>query len=894
MLTRLGLLLFACVLCVGAQSPENLRCEWQTQPIAIQTTAPRFSWTIAAGSENRIGIRQTAYRVIVASGKTAITRHLGDMWDSGRVNSSDTLQITYAGKTLASASFYYWAVQTWDQDGMAHWGASTFQTGLLLQKDWSATWISAAISPESVKSLPLFRRDFVIAKRVARAVVYVSGLGQYELHLNGEKLGDGVLAPGWTDYRKTVLYNAFDVTAALHKGGNVFGVLLGNGMYNVENTKDRYTKFVASMGTPKLLLQAQISFSDGTSMRLVSDHNWRTIQGPITFSSTYGGEDYDARMEQPGWDRPGFREKDWLEAQETEGPGGKLAAQQSPPIKVGETFKPVRVTEPKPGTFVYDLGQNFSGWPLISVTGPRGSSIKLIPGELLDRDGLASQRSSGDPQWYAYTLSGQGTESWSPRFSYWGFRYVQVERQPDNGVMPELVSLSGQFIHDAAPETGQFESSDDLLNRIHRLIDAAIKSNMQSVLTDCPHREKLGWLEESHLLGSALMYNFDLATLYEKISNDMSDSQQADGLVPDISPEYVVFDEGFRDSPEWGSAVVLDPWLTYQHYGDSGSLAAHYDSMKRYAAYLASKASGNIIAYGLGDWYDIGPGEPGVSKLTSLGVTATAIYYQDLVTLAKTAKVLGKPSEEAGFRSQAASVRESFNKRFYTPETHVYDRSSQTDYAMPLVLGLVPDQDRGVVLDKLVEDIRAHNNHVTAGDIGFHYVVEALMDNGRSDVLFDMLSRTDSPSYGFQLARGATSLTEAWDANPLDSQNHFMLGHAEEWFYRGLAGIDFDLSRPEPERIVIRPSPVGKLTSAQATYNSVLGIISSKWSNQDGGFVLTVDIPANTIALIKFPAAKAAADDPAGVSLKNSENGISTYQVVSGHYVFRSKQLRVE
>jgi hypothetical protein len=801
------------------------------------------------------------------------------------------VQVAYAGKELAPSTLYYWAVESWDQDGFSHWSAAnTFQTGLLLQKDWSATWITAALSPESVKSLPLLRREFRINKRVSRAIVYISGLGQYEFRLNGEKVGDAVLTPGWTDYRKTVFYNTFDVTASLRRGDNVFGVLLGNGMYNVEKTEGRYTKFAGSMGTPKLIFQAQLTFVDGTSLRIVSDHSWRTIQGPITFSSIYGGEDYDARLEQSGWDRPGFKEKEWLEAQETEGPGGRLDSQQTPPVQVVKTYTPIKVTEPQPGIFIYDLGQNFSGWPEISTRGPRGSSIKLIAGELLDREGLASQRSSGGPQWFTYTLKGQGTESWHPCFSYWGFRYVQVERQPDAGAMPEVLSVEGQFIHAAATGTGRFESSSDLLNRIHRLIDAAIESNLQSVLTDCPHREKLGWLEESHLLGSALMYNFDLATLYEKISNDMADAQQLDGLIPDIAPEYVVFEEGFRDSPEWGSAVILDPWLSYQTYGDTAILAAHYESMKGYAAYLASKASDNIIAYGLGDWYDIGSGEPGVSKLTSLGVTATAIYYQDLVTLAESAKILHKTEDEAEFRARASAVRRSFNKRFYTPETHVYDRSSQTDYAMPLVIGLAPDEDRPFILQKLIADIAAHGNHVTAGDIGFHYVVKALMDNGRSDVLYDMLSRTDSPSYGYQLKQGATSLTEAWDANPRSSQNHFMLGHAEEWFYRGLAGIDFDLSRPKSERLIIRPSTVGDLTSVSATYNSVLGNITSKWSKINGFITLTVDIPPNMTALIKFPASHASPENSEGVLLKDQTDGISTYQVVSGHYIFRSQQ----
>jgi hypothetical protein len=464
-----------------------------------------------------------------------------------------------------------------------------------------------------------------------------------------------------------------------------------------------------------------------------------------------------------------------------------------------------------------------------------------------------------------------------------------VERTADAGVTPEVVSLKGQFIHAAATRVGTFESSNDLLNRTHKLIDRAIESNLQSVLTDCPHREKLGWLEQSHLAGTALMFNFNLVTLYNKIARDMADAQQSDGLVPDIAPEFTVFEEGFRDSPEWGSALILDPWLTYQTYGDVHLLSTHYEGMKKYASYLGSKAEQGIIAYGLGDWFDIGQGEPGVSKLTTLGFTATAIYYQDLTTLAETARVLGKPDDEAEFRKMATDTRDAFNRRFYNSELHTYDKKSQTNYAMPLALGLVPEQDRAAVLDKLVADIRAHENHVTAGDIGFHYLVRALTDNGRSDVLFAMLSRTDAPSYGYQLKKGATALTEAWDANSLDSQNHFMLGHAEEWFYRGLAGIDFDLSRSPEQRLIIQPAVVGDLTSVRATYDSVVGRISSQWTRKDGTLTLTVDVPANLTALVRFPGVAAKLNTLDGVKLIGPSGQTTDYQVGSGHYVFQSE-----
>jgi hypothetical protein len=717
-------------------------------------------------------------------------------------------------------------------------------------ENWNAKWIAA--QPDGAVPelrMPIFRCAVRLDKPVTRAVIDISGLGQYELSVNGRKIGDAVLAPGWTDYRKTVYYNTYDVTAALRPGENAIGVMLGNGFFNVPRIPGRYTKFTGSFGQPKLIARLRVTYRGGGGAEIVTDANWKWHPGPIVVSHAYGGEDYDATLEQTGWDQSGFDDREWAPALEVAGPGGNLVAQINPEIRVMQVFHPVKTTEPRPGVKVYDFGQNFSGWPAITVRGTVGAALKMIPGELLDANGLVSQRSSGGPQWFSYTLKGSGEETWSPRFSYYGFRYVQVEPSGDGA----LVAIEGRFVHAAAPQIGEFSCSNDLFNRIHKLIDAAILSNMQNVLTDCPHREKLGWLEQDHLLGSAIMYNYGVGSLYRKIADDMAEAQTPEGLVPDIAPEYTVFDSGFRDSPEWGSAVVLSPWLAYKHFGDRETLAAHYDAMKRYVDYLGGKAVNGMIAYGLGDWYDIGPRRPGVSQLTSLGVTATAIYYQDLATLRAIARVLGNAADEEGFARRAEAARAAFNAQLFDAGTGVYDRGSQTAYAMPLALGLVPEERRAAVLDKLVRDIVAHGNHTTAGDIGFHYVIQALSEGGRSDVIYDMLSNPEPPSYAAQLARGATTLTEAWDADPASSQNHFMLGHAEEWFYRYLAGIDFDASRPPDERIVLRPTPVGDIDSAQAKYQTPLGAVSSSWRRSGGRLDYDVEIPANATAKLLLP-----------------------------------------
>jgi hypothetical protein len=625
----------------------------------------------------------------------------------------------------------------------------------------------------------------------------------------------------------------------------------------VEKTKGRYTKLIGSFGQPKLILQLHLVFADGSEQTINSDGTWKTSPGPITFTSIYGGEDYDARLEQPGWDEPGFHDERWTAVDVVNGPGGRLMPDTIPPIKAFDRYEPVKITHPAPGAAVYDLGENFAGWPEIDMTGERGTAVKLVAGELLDAGGRVTQRSAhafpNSQNSFTYVLKGGGPEQWHPRFSYYGFRSVQVESSGQKA--PLVTHLDGRFLHDAVETDGHFHTSDELLNRIHTLIDRAMLSNMVSVLTDCPHREKLGWLEQTQLAAASLMYNYDLSALYAKIADDMQDAQLPNGLVPDIAPEYTVFPEGFRDSPEWGSAVVLSTWSAYQFYDDLNLLRDHYASMQHYMLYLKAQAHDHLLSYGLGDWYDIGPRPPGESQLTGKGVTATATYYEDLAAMTRIATLLDRSSDAAEYARESRSVKEAFNAAFFHPDTNRYDTGSQTAQAMPWVVGLVPEGHRDAVLANLVADIRSHGNHVTAGDIGFHYVVRALTDSGRSDVLYDMLSRTDNPSYGYQLAHGATTLTEAWDANPNSSQNHFMLGHAEEWFYRGLAGIDFDLSREADSRIRIQPAIVGDIADAQATFQSKLGKIESKWSRSGDILRMEVVIPAGAVATVVFPPA---------------------------------------
>jgi len=852
----------------------------------LEEQQPFFGWRLDAGDLARRDVTQSAYRILVASSAAVLEQGRGDVWDSGRTESHEYLHVRYAGTPLQSHTTYFWKVCVWG--GAGHSSAcgapSHWTTAILHREDWVAKWIAAKpdgplelqaregvgekhMTPET---LPLFRYFFQMSKPVRQAIVFVAGLGQYELRLNGRPVTDAVMIPGWTNYRKTVLYNTYDITDQINAGENVIGIMLGNGMYNVPGIEGRYTKFIGSFGNPKMILQMHVTFADGTQQVIASDSTWQTAPGPIVLSSVYGGEDFDARNEPEGWDRTPSTTS-WTSALEVAAPSGSTDPGDSlmslliPPMKVMEVIPPSRVSGPRPGTQIYDLGKNFSGWPDIQVKGHTGDTIRMLPGELLDSNGEVSQRSASasksNPVLFTYTLRSNDPETWHPHFAYYGFRYVQVDTVParESASPPKILSLVGDFVHDDVTVNGHFQSGSPLLDDIHHLIDQAILSNLASVLTDCPTREKLGWLEQTYLNGGSVMYNYGVAELYSKIGLDMAEAQVSDGMVPSIAPEYVAFvDKGgistaFRDSPEWGSAVILSPWEAYKFYGDIVVLKHQYDSMIRYAAYLKSKSVDRMLAFGLGDWFDIGPHGPGPSQLTSKSLTATAIYYQDLVTLAHIATLLNKPTDARRYTAEAADLKLAFNRALYHADTKNYDGGSQTANAMPLYLGLVPEQDRASVLANLITDIRAHKDHVTAGDVGFHYVVGALLQYGRSDVLYDMVTRTDSPSYGYQLSKGATTLTETWDASPGASQNHFMLGHAEEWFYRGLAGIDFDLSRGEGDRILLRPALGSGAPDASATVDTVLGTIGSSWHRSGKDWSADFLIPAGARATLILP-----------------------------------------
>ena len=865
----------------GSLSADRLRVDRRALATGVVNPTPRFSWNLVALDPHRRDLTQTACQVRLAEAGAGGAV----VFDSGRAHSADMALIPAASLNLAPQTPYVWRVRVWDQDGaVSAWSApEPLVTGV--DGAWRGAWIAAqpdgaitgpAGGPDGTPApdylLPLLRAAFTLDKPVRHAVLCLSGLGSYALSLNGASADQAVMNPGWTAYDKTVLYNTLDVTGQLRPGVNVLGVRLGGGMYDIQSRPGRYSKFVGSYGAPKLIAQLRIAHTDGSETWVVSGPDWRTHPGPTTFSSIYGGEDEDARLEPTGWTQSATAAQDWAPALATKGPGGALRPQATPGLKAFERFKPIAVTQPAPGVFVYDLGQNLAGRPVLSVRGPAGATVRIKPGELLGPDGRPDQTSmtggAGADITFNYTLGdAKGAQVWRPRFRYTGFRYLQVEGAAPAGRGEggtEILDLHAEVLHADLGSVGDFSCGDDLLTRTHGLIRRAVLSNSATVLTDCPHREKLGWLEQTYLNAATVFYNLDALPLYAKTAADIADSQRPNGMVPSIAPELVRFvddaghDTAFRDSPEWGSAAIQSPWAAFRFTGDAALLERSYPVMRRYADYLASRAKGGLLDFGLGDWYDRGPAPPGPAQLTSRAFTATAIWFADLTVLAQIADRLNRPDEAQALKAQAETVKAAINARFYDPGTRRYDRGSQTASAMALALQLAPPEARAAVLRALIDDIHGRGDHVSAGDIGFHYVVRALSEAHRGDVLFAMLSRTDAPSYGAQLRAGATALTEAWDANPHSSQNHFMLGHAEAWLFGGLGGIDIDFARGADDAVLIAPQPVAAVGQAQVRYVSALGEIRSSWRIAKGRFELQTEIPPGVRARVRVPCAEPA------------------------------------
>ncbi len=900
--------------------PFNLRCEYAENPLGIDAERPRFSWTVRSDRRAQI---QKAYRILVASSLADLAADRGDKWDSGKISSSQTFHIEYEGKPLRSGECCYWKVCCWDGNDLcgSYSPTAAFTMGLLDERDWQGIWIGAGegksegeIKGEALAA-PLFRKSFELDGPVKRAALYICGLGYYELYVNGLKVGDHVLDPNWTHYdtrsmegllypfedrmSQTVLYVAYDVTDMLQAGGNVLGVMLGNGWYN---QRERTVEGRMSYSTPKFLLQLNIELADGRQLHLSSDRSWKYAGGPILFNNIYYGEVYDAREEQVGWHANGFDDRNWAHAEWAAAPTGRLKAQISTPDKIMGEIRPVRISEPCPHVYVVDLGQNISGWARLAVKGESGRKVTLRFAEELDERGMLDYRSAGGTdqiQSDVYILKGEGEERYEPRFTWHGFRYIEVTGYPDR-LGPD--HIRGVLVHAAVERAGSFECSDPLINQIQACYVRSQLTNLHGgVPSDCPHRERLGYTGDAQITAEAAMFNLDMAAFYTKWMQDLADAQNKEtGFVPHTAPFY-----GGGGGPGWGSAIIILPWFMYVHYGDKRILERHYGAMSHWMEYLSTRTDGNGIlvreepgSWCLGDW--CAPGQ-----LPSESLVNTFYYGYVSRMMERISLTLGRPEQAERYKALSDAIGSAFNRTFLNEDLALYATGEGGSAVFPLALGIVPEALSGKVLTSLVDMLTVKlGGHLDTGIFGTKFLFDVLADYGYGEIAYELLQAPDYPGYENMIGQGATTLWENWNGE--GSRNHPMFGSISGWFYRVLAGI-----RPDPagagfRKMTIKPHFLGGLTEVRAEMQAMPGKVAVHWIRRLGATKLTIEIPANTRAVVDLPWSHVhcvvseggriiwqdgrAAERQEGISGLRAEDGRLLLEVHSGEYRFEMRE----
>ncbi len=737
---------------------------------------------------------------------------------------------------------------------------------------------------------PYLRRNFEIGGKVKRATAYICGLGYYEMSLNGRKVGDHVLDPGWTRYDRRSLYVAHDVTDYLKSGANALGVVLGTGHFDDHVLAVWDFDTASWRARPKMKMEMRVEYQDGRVQTVSSDGNWKAANGPIRFDSISSGERYDARLEMPNWDTTNFDDSKWATAESVEPVKGVLSAQIAPAIKITQTIVPVKVTQPTPGVFIVDLGQNIAGVPQLRAQGPAGTQVSMRCAEQLHPDGTLDASSIDvflrrrDPnaifQTDFYTFKGQGQEVWNPNFTYHGFRYIEVKGFPGT---PTVDNFRGLVMHNAFAEAGQFSCSNPLLNDIQRIAHWSYRNNWHSIPTDCPQREKNGWTADAHLATEMGLYNFDGAANYEKWLRDIADEQRDDGSYSAIIPTS---GWGYNIGPAWDSAYPIIAWYLYQYRGDETMIQQHYPRFVKYLDYLSSRSKDGLVDYGLGDWLPAKTQTPNT-------LTSTSYYYADAILLSKMAKLLGKEDDALKYSELAARIKTAFNAKFYDAQTGKYDNGSITAQSCALYQGLVEDGNKPAVFAALLAEIERQDYHMDVGILGAKYVLNTLADQGRADVAYRMLQKRTMPSYGYWIDKGATTMWERWTDkdNNDDSRDHVMFGDVSAWFYKYLAGIQID--SPGFKTFKLEPHVVGDLTAAHATHDTVYGEIVSDWKIENGEFRWQVTVPANTAATLKMPFAAMGLTEAGqpiaqsqGVSALGENKGIAVFKIEPGTYNF--------
>ena len=897
----------------GGLVPSGLKCEYRTEPLGIDSPAPRLNWIVESGLR---GQAQSAYQVLTADSLQALASDTGNLWDSGKVLSRETLNIVYGGKLLRSGQRCFWKVRVWDMGGAASpWSApSSWEMALLSPADWKGRWIgdgrpTPARDEDFFKDdpAPLFRKEFTLPADVRGARLYIAGLGYYEAALNGRRVGDQVLDPGWTNYAKRVFYSPYDVTGLLRKGPNCLGIMLGNGWYNplpLLMWGNRNIRESLPVGRPCFIAQLDIELGDGSRISIATDASWKSRPGPVLRNNVYLGEVYDARKEVKGWDRPGLDESGWLPA--VPGPGGALQAQPQPPIRVTAVIAPVKITRPEPGTFIADFGRNFAGLVRLHVEAPAGKTIRLRYGELLYPDGrlnpmtgvcgqIKGKKANGEnvggpgsPEiaWQSdtYIAAGGREEVYAPRFTFRGFRYAEVTGYP--GVL-DPASIEGLALNSDVGPAGSFSCSNELFNRIQEMVRRTFLSNLFSVQSDCPHREKFGYGGDIAATSEAFIDNFDMAGFYAKAVRDWGDAARPDGMLTDTAPFVGIQYCGVG----WAMAHPLLLEQLYRYYGDRRLIEEQYETAAAWLDLVSAQNPEGIIKEGLSD-------HEGLEEASSPQM-ATPLYFQSARLMSRLAAVLGKAGDAARYERLAGGIRTAYLRRFLTPGTGTLSPTTQAGQAFALYLGLVPPGEKDAALSVLLKKVKEDGRgHLSTGIFGTKFMLDVLSGSGHADAAYGIVGRRTFPGWGYMLENGATTLWEHWEgSDDTFSHNHPMFGSVSDWFFKWPAGIQPCPDAVGFDRIAIRPQPAAGLTWVKAFYDSMRGRISSEWKTEGGRFVLTVTIPANTTAEVHVPASDPSAvieggrpaESVPGVLYQGTEQGAAVFSVGSGTYVFSSE-----
>lgn len=859
----------------------KVTCEYKINPIGIDNTRPRISWQLES---DRRGTMQRGYRIVMTARK-------GDfdllIWDTGRVESESSIQIPYEGPQLESRTRYFYKVKVWDQEGReSDWSeVSYFETAFFSHREWKAQWINpdeSTIDPEAEPAF-LLRKRFELKKKIVSARIYATAAGVYELYVNGNRVSDSVLAPGWTSYRHRLQYQTYDVTELLHKEGNGIGIVLGDGWYRSglgnQQKNFRYGDRRAA------LLQMHVQYGDGTEELICTDSSWKAATGPILYSTIFHGEIYDARLEKDGWSTAEFNDSDWHAVQTYNFPMDILVAQENDPTRVTETIKPITAFVTPAGDTILDMGQNMVGRMRMTVSTPEGTRIILRHAEVLDKDGnIYFNNLRSAKQTVEYIAKGQKSETYAPHFTFMGFRYVKIEGLPFDSIDSLIDSFVGEVIHTDMESTGLFECSDERINQLQRNIRWGQRGNFLDLPTDCPQRdERLGWTGDAQVFIGTALFNFQGGPFFTKWLHDVKAEQLPDGGIPMVIPD--VDQSGV--SAGWGDAAVICPWAVYQFYGDKRLLAEQYESMTRWIEYIRSQGDDEFLwntGFHCGDWLALDANEGSFIGATPLPLIATAYYAYSTRIVRDVAEALERVEDAKKYGDLYRNIVKAFRREFVT-EAGIVAYPTQTAYALALAFDLVEENLRPRVAKDLHHLIVDSDYHLTTGFIGTPYLCFALSNNGYHSTAVRLLMQESYPGWLYSVSKGATTIWEHWDgikpdgsfwSDDMNSFNHYAYGAIGSWMYRKIAGLDMDESQPAFKRILIEPLfGLNKLSYAKASYRSLYGEIVSEWRIRDGEIDVQVVIPSNTTATVVLKGA-VLSQLKEGERLLNTENGIQS------------------